>query len=129
MPTVPPIRDFLEAHSVLSTTPARIIKTTQPKQPISSYLSIGSSMDSDIEAKAETEAVAPSEWKPTKNELLVMVSLSFISLMVALDATVLVTVLPVCAFERHQVYITDDEQEIAHSLNGTSAEAFWAGTS
>lgn len=67
-------------------------------------------MDSDIEAKAE--AVAPTEWKPTSNELLVMISLSFISLMVALDATVLVTVLP----------------EIAHSLNGTSAEAFWAGT-
>ena len=51
-------------------------------------------MDSDIEAKAE--AVVPSEWKPSKNELLVMISLSFISLMVALDATVLVTVLPVC---------------------------------
>ena len=67
-------------------------------------------MDSDIEAKSE--AVAPTEWKPTSNELLVMISLSFISLMVALDATVLVTVLP----------------EIAHSLNGTSAEAFWAGT-
>lgn len=50
-------------------------------------------MDFDLEAKAEL--AAPAEWKPTKNELLVMVSLSFISLMVALDATVLVTVLPV----------------------------------
>jgi hypothetical protein len=49
-------------------------------------------MNSDVEAKGE--AVAP-EWKPTKNEWLVMISLSFISLMVALDATVLVTVLPV----------------------------------
>jgi hypothetical protein len=68
-------------------------------------------MDSDIEAKGEV--AASSEWKPTRNELFVMISLSFISLMVALDATVLVTVLP----------------EIAHSLNGTSAEAFWAGTS
>lgn len=54
-------------------------------------------MDSDLEAKAEVAAVV--EWKPTKNELLVMISLSFISLMVALDATVLVTVLPVCAIE------------------------------
>ncbi|KAF3052918.1 hypothetical protein E8E11_011635 [Didymella keratinophila] len=67
-------------------------------------------MDFDLEAKAE--AAVATEWEPTRNELLVMVSLSFISLMVALDATVLVTVLP----------------EIAHSLNGTSAEAFWAGT-
>lgn len=52
-------------------------------------------MDSDIETKTENESSAPSEWKPTKNELLAMISLSFISLMVALDATVLVTVLPV----------------------------------
>lgn len=52
-------------------------------------------MDIDLEAKAAT--TAPAEWKPSKNELLVMVSLSFISLMVALDATVLVTVLPVCS--------------------------------
>lgn len=52
-------------------------------------------MDFDLEDKAE--AAAPAEWKPTKNELLVMVSLSFISLMVALDATILVTVLPVCS--------------------------------
>lgn len=51
-------------------------------------------MDADIEAKAE--AVVLPEWKPSRNELLVMISLSFISLMVALDATVLVTVLPVC---------------------------------
>ncbi|KAG9203476.1 hypothetical protein G6514_002843 [Epicoccum nigrum] len=73
--------------------------------------SVGSSTYSDVEAKAQMTAT--TEWKPTKKEMLVMVSLSFISLVVALDATVLVTVLP----------------EIAHSLNGTSAEAFWAGTS
>lgn len=86
-------------------------------------------MDSDIEAKAESEVVASSEWKPSKKELLVMISLSFISLMVALDATILVTVLPVCCFRSRQVPTADNKQEIAHSLNGTSAEAFWAGTS
>lgn len=82
--------------------------------------------DSDIEAKGE--AVALSEWKPTKNEWLVMISLSFISLMVALDATVLVTVLPVGNLYKLQAAFIDGEKEIAHSLNGTSAEAFWAGT-
>jgi hypothetical protein len=35
------------------------------------------------------------EWKPQKQEYLVMLTLSIISLMVALDATILVTVLPV----------------------------------
>ncbi|KAJ4339299.1 hypothetical protein N0V95_007822 [Ascochyta clinopodiicola] len=81
-------------------------------------------MSCDIEAKAE--AVAPSDWKPTKNELLVMISLSFISLMVALDATVLVTVLPVCIADKYTIQVIDIEQEISRSLNGTSAEAFWA---
>lgn len=84
-------------------------------------------MDLDVEAKAE--AVASSEWSPSRNELLVMSSLSFISLMVALDATVLVTVLPVGIIQGNGFPVVNDEQEIAHSLDGTSAEAFWAGTS
>lgn len=79
-----------------------------------------------MEAKAQ--AAATAEWRPTKNELLVMISLSFISLMVALDATVLVTVLPVCIPQGRDMIPTDSRQEIAHSLDGTSAEAFWAGT-
>jgi len=49
--------------------------------------------DSDVESKADVETI--QEWKPQKKELLIMISLSFISLMVALDATILVTVLPV----------------------------------
>jgi hypothetical protein len=51
-------------------------------------------MSTDVEAKGEDVAVVP-EWKPTKNEWLIMISLAFISLMVALDASILVTVLPV----------------------------------
>ncbi|KAF1913359.1 major facilitator superfamily domain-containing protein [Ampelomyces quisqualis] len=70
-------------------------------------------MTTDVEAKGQYTAPAPEMWKPTKNEWLIMISLAFISLMVALDASILVTVLP----------------EIAHKLNGTSVEAFWAGTS
>lgn len=41
------------------------------------------------------ETQMPDVWKPQKKELVIMISLSFISLMVALDATILVTVLPV----------------------------------
>ena len=36
-----------------------------------------------------------SEWRPSKKEYMVILSLAFISLMVALDATILVSVLPV----------------------------------
>jgi hypothetical protein len=45
----------------------------------------------DVEAVKEV----PAEWKPQRQEHLVMLTLSIISLMVALDATILVTVLPV----------------------------------
>jgi MFS family permease len=69
--------------------------------------------DIDIEAKGEEAAPVPETWTPTKNEWLIMISLAFISLMVALDASILVTVLP----------------EIARKLKGSSVEAFWAGTS
>ncbi|KAK7188494.1 major facilitator superfamily transporter [Paraphaeosphaeria sporulosa] len=63
----------------------------------------------DLE-KLEITAV---EWKPERKEWIIMISLSIISLMVALDATILVTVLP----------------QITQSLNGTAIDAFWTGTS
>lgn len=53
------------------------------------------------------------QWKPVKKEWLVMITLAISSLTVALDATILVPVLPT----------------LAVSLDGTANEAFWAGTS
>ena len=63
----------------------------------------GSATDEDIEAstldvaKLEQlrDAVRQAEWRPGKQEYAVMVTLAVISLMVALDATILVSVLPV----------------------------------
>jgi MFS family permease len=85
----------------------------------------------DVEARGEEKASIQEEWKPTKNEWLIMISLAFISLMVALDATILVTVLPVSLVKHFRQCSSTDRtlQEIARKLNGTSAEAFWAGTS
>ncbi len=77
--------------------PANPSTNPQYKRPVSSHLSLNSSMNLDLEAKAKPSP--PPEWKPSRNELLVMVSLSFISLIVALDATILVTVLPVGILE------------------------------
>jgi hypothetical protein len=45
----------------------------------------------DIESAKSSQV----EWKPQKQEYLVMLTLSIISVMVALDATIPVTVLPV----------------------------------
>lgn len=53
------------------------------------------SSELDIKAKGEEKVTVQGIWMPTKNEWLIMISLAFISLMTALDATILVTVLPV----------------------------------
>ncbi|KAI1613464.1 major facilitator superfamily domain-containing protein [Exophiala viscosa] len=59
------------------------------------------------------ESANRPEWKPTLHELLILVSLAAISLMVSLDATILVTSL--------STMIT--------ALGGTTTQAFWVGTS
>lgn len=53
--------------------------------------------DSSDSDSAQSVPVQPQrkEWKPTSSEMLVMVTLAFISLMVALDANVIVTSLAV----------------------------------
>lgn len=62
-----------------------------------------SATDEDIESSALDvskleelrDAVRQAEWRPGKQEYAVMATLAVISLMVALDATILVSVLPV----------------------------------
>ena len=49
----------------------------------------------DLETEGGKEAPTHDDWKPTHREWGIMISLAFLSTMVALDATILVTVLPV----------------------------------
>lgn len=63
----------------------------------------------DVDTKEMTE----KDWSPTKGQLMIMVTMAVSSLMVALDATILVTVLPTLAVDLH----------------GTATDAFWTGTS
>jgi EmrB/QacA subfamily drug resistance transporter len=67
---------------------------------------------SDTEQGPYKESKEP-EWKAGKEEWAVMITIAVISLMVALDATILVPVLP----------------ELAADLKGSATDAFWAGTS
>lgn len=91
-------------------------------------ITTASSMFTDVEAIGDK--APPEEWKPHKKEWLIMISLAMISLMVALDATVLVTVLPVrLHYHDYPMFANDTAQTIAQALHGTSIEAFWAGTS
>ena len=64
-------------------------------------------------SKLEENIPSYEDWKPGKQELAVMITMAIISLMVALDATILVSVLPT----------------LAEDFGGTSTDAFWAGTS
>ncbi|KAK0648589.1 major facilitator superfamily domain-containing protein [Cercophora newfieldiana] len=61
----------------------------------------------------EAGEVRELEWKAGKKEYALMITMAIISLMVALDATILVSVLPTLAVD----------------LGGSSTDAFWAGTS
>ncbi|KAL2201510.1 major facilitator superfamily domain-containing protein [Corynascus similis CBS 632.67] len=64
-------------------------------------------------AHLEQSLLQAIEWKPGREEYAVMLTLALISLMVALDATILVSVLPTLAVD----------------LRGSATDAFWAGTS
>jgi hypothetical protein len=88
---------FIMAFFQLSVSPPE--KTNAPSLDSSSESSIPVTpkevprhMTSDPERAQEK---AP-EWKPQRQEFLVMITTAIISLMVALDATILVSVLPVC---------------------------------
>jgi hypothetical protein len=56
-------------------------------------------LDADVEAKSNKQEGSGEEktleWKPNLHELLIMISLSMISLMVSLDATIIITSLSV----------------------------------
>jgi hypothetical protein len=73
----------------------------------------------DVEAKGEATVSIPETWTPNKNEWLIMISLAFISLMVALDSSILVTVLPVSPSNIHI------RQKGTDFVVGNSAQAQW----
>ncbi|CAN9337133.1 unnamed protein product, partial [Alternaria alternata] len=60
----------------------------------------------------EDEPADRIRWKPGRKQWLAMISLSLVSFVVSLDATILVTALP----------------EMSRSLRGSAAETFWTGT-
>jgi EmrB/QacA subfamily drug resistance transporter len=92
------------AYSSLSSSQSTMA-ATQNERP----LSIASSDSTDTESLGKPE----EEWRPHRQEIMVMATIAIISLMVALDATILVPVLP----------------DLATSLHGSTTDAFWAGSS
>jgi len=66
---------------------------TVEDQAVSVAPSVGPAAEIDVEANGSEKS--HQEWKPSQKEWFIMVSLAIVSLMVALDATILVAVLPV----------------------------------
>ena len=95
---------FFQAHSELAAN-----ATAKSGVPDINNSNRSSALSTDLEKQREAE----QKWKPGKQVWLVMLTLAVSSLTVALDATILVTVLPALAKELH----------------GSATEAFWAGTS
>ncbi|KAH7130418.1 major facilitator superfamily-domain-containing protein [Dendryphion nanum] len=82
-----------------------------PKSPIQTPFTSLEKIDNELRAFVVVETLPA--WSPTRQEWFIMVSLSIISLMVALDTTILVGVLP----------------SMAADLGGSSVDTFWTGTS
>ena len=71
---------------------------TEKKLPETNTAELPSKLQANTDLEATGGLPAVSEWKPRQREWLIMISLSILSLMVALDATILVAVLPVSEF-------------------------------
>lgn len=87
--------------------------TNNPRPLSFTAVTDGVVMSSSDASRLEKGEVVEADWKPGKKEYLLMCTLAVISLMVALDATILVSVLPTLAVD----------------LGGSATDAFWAGTS
>ncbi|KAK8101844.1 major facilitator superfamily transporter [Apiospora kogelbergensis] len=88
-----------------------ILKRDEKDRPVV-RTNTASTNSGDVEAGAQQPDVL-AEWSPTRHEWLIMLTLSVISLMVALDACIIVTSL--------SAMVTD--------LGGNTTQGFWIGTS
>ncbi|KAK2036874.1 MFS general substrate transporter, partial [Colletotrichum somersetense] len=59
----------------------------------------------------ESDDIDILQWKPSRHQMVIIITLSVMSLVIAFDATVIVTSLPVRP----------------HHIDGTSTQAFWVG--
>ncbi|CAG8334331.1 unnamed protein product [Penicillium salamii] len=76
-----------------------------------------------------TEATKTNLWKPKWREWLVIICCCVIAVVVALDATILVPLLPVIVTRFKNGGIQANfEKRLSESLGGTPVETFWTGT-
>lgn len=86
----------------------------------------------------ESQLTVEEEWQPSKHEKAIIYTLAMISLIVALDATIIITPLNVTPpppplslspKQSSEDILTTNEQTIIEDLNGDATQAFWIGTS
>ncbi|KAJ5718046.1 MFS general substrate transporter [Penicillium malachiteum] len=83
----------------------------------------------EIDPNAVEASIQESRWKPGHREWLIITCCCIIAIVVALDATILVPLLPVSMtqFENKDVQ-TDCKKGLSQSLGGTAVDTFWTGT-
>ncbi|GJC88102.1 efflux pump FUS6 [Colletotrichum liriopes] len=64
------------------------------------------------ENRGTDEDINMRQWKPSRHKMVIIITLSIMSFVIALDATVIVTSLP----------------SVIQEIGGTSTQAFWVGT-
>jgi MFS family permease len=105
----------------------RMLTDQQPPSPTKERTNVSQTVETEAVLSPERQTL-PQTWKPTKGEWLVMVTLSISSFLTALDASILVAVLPVFAMKIFK-NCSNSKQVLASALHGTTIEAFWAGSS
>jgi MFS family permease len=86
------------------------VNLDMPKEDSPPHTADNNASNKDLEA---TEPLPAPDWKPSLHELAILISLAVISLMISLDATIVVTTL----------------YSITNALSITATQAFWVGTS
>ncbi|KAK7433438.1 major facilitator superfamily transporter, partial [Colletotrichum acutatum] len=90
----------------------------------------------DVEIREPDENIyARQPWKPSRHQMVVIVTLSIMSFVIALDATVIVTSLSVKSHSSGSWYLEGKKrltntlnQSVIQDIGGTSTQAFWVGT-
>lgn len=78
----------------------------------------------------EANLDAQPDWKPSRHELAIMLTLAITSMMISLDATIVVTTIEVRKhFNLMHTTLIIVTQTMIVDLKGTATEGFWIGTS
>ncbi|KAI1814155.1 major facilitator superfamily transporter [Poronia punctata] len=97
-----------------TSVPSPGLEALEKQDEVRTFTARAGEPDGSVDSgQAEDAQMVEVEWQPSRHEKLIIYTLAVTSLVVALDATIIITPL----------------STIIRDLNGTATEAFWIGTS